>query len=138
MGGNPSVNPGCESFPVENVSYLEVQSFLDKLNESHGCSRSQEQVWKAKAQGKNEENKNCFRLPTEAEWEYACKGGEDREAFLTQDAHGFAWFRENSELVMQPVGQMQPTGFTLFDMLGNVSEWVQDFTLPVTTFLHLL
>lgn len=127
MGGNPSVNPGCDSCPVENISYLEVQSFLDKLNETHGCSRTQEQVWKAKAQGKNEENKNCFRLPTEAEWEYACKGGEDREAFLTQDAHGFAWFRENSELAVQPVGQMQPTGFTLFDMLGNVSEWVQDF-----------
>jgi len=106
MGSNPSSfkNVGLEA-PVEQVSWNDVHQFLARLN-------GMQSTW-------------TFRLPTEAEWEYACRAdslGEPSEPLDTT-----AWYKGNSGETTHPVGQKQPNAFGLYDMLGNVSEWCQDW-----------
>jgi formylglycine-generating enzyme required for sulfatase activity len=108
MGSNPSRFKG-PALPVENVSWDDVKEYLRRLN--------------AKT-GKN------YRLPTEAEWEYAARAGSqtkysfgDDEARLTQ----YGWYESNSSKQSQPVGEKLPNAFGLHDMHGNVSEWTEDF-----------
>jgi formylglycine-generating enzyme required for sulfatase activity len=108
-GNNPSEFKGDER-PVDNVSWNDVQEFIRKLNANEG--------------GRIE-----YRLPTEAEWEYAARAGtETRYSF--GDGAGklgdYAWFEENSDGQTHPVGQKQPNPWGLYDMHGNVAEWVQD------------
>lgn len=108
MGSNPSRFKG-DSLPVENVSWDDVQVFLQRLN--------------AKT-GKN------YRLPTEAEWEYAARGGQ--QSRQTQFAGGFdletvAWCSTNSENTTHNVGGRQPNELGLYDMSGNVWEWCSDY-----------
>ena len=116
MGSNPSDNSGCGRCPVEEVSWEEVQDFIGRLNARSGGGR--------------------YRLPTEAEWEYAARGGTTTETYagdLTQRGgnvpvlNGIAWYDENSGGRTQPVGEKTPNGFGLHDMLGNVYEWVGDW-----------
>jgi len=93
------------TLPVENVSWDDVQQFLGALNAL--------------------DKKHVYRLPTEAEWEYACKAGgagEKAESLSTA-----AWYRDNSKSQTQPVGQKEPNAWGLYDMHGNVWEWVQDW-----------
>jgi len=91
--------------PVESVSWEDVQDFLKRLN-----SRSETHV---------------FRLPTEAEWEFASLGGSaSARGPSLADA---AWFEENAEAQTHVVGQKRPNGLGLYDMFGNVAEWVQDW-----------
>ena len=117
MGSNPSnfdeCGPDC---PVENVSWEDVQKFIRRLNAAVGEER--------------------YRLPTEAEWEYAARAGtsEDTYAGNLTDPYGrdpvlegIAWYRRNSGGRTQPVGQKAPNAWGLYDMLGNVNEWVQDW-----------
>ena len=108
MGSNPSRFKG-DSLPVENVSWDDVQVFLQRLN--------------AKT-GKN------YRLPTEAEWEYAARGGQ--QSRQTQFAGSFeletvAWCSTNSENTTHNVGGRQPNELGLYDMSGNVWEWCGDY-----------
>ena len=108
MGSNPSRFKG-DSLPVENVTWDDVQIFLYRLN--------------AKT-GKN------YRLPTEAEWEYAARGGQ--QSRQTQFAGGFdletvAWCSTNSENATHNVGGRQPNELELYDMSGNVWEWCSDY-----------
>jgi formylglycine-generating enzyme required for sulfatase activity len=103
MGSNPSRFRGDER-PVEQVSWNDVQVFLEKLD--------------AKKDGYR------YRLPTEAEWEYAARAGTTVDCVPDLDA--MAWHKENSEGETHPVGQKQPNGWGLYDMLGNVWEWCQD------------
>ena len=117
MGSNPSEFKNCgRDCPVENVSWEEVQEFVRKLNEMEGGER--------------------YRLPSEAEWEYAARAGSGTETYagdLTKpEGHdpaldGIAWFDENSEGRTHPVGQKAANGLGLHDMLGNVWEWVADW-----------
>jgi formylglycine-generating enzyme required for sulfatase activity len=109
MGYNPSSfrNVGL---PVEQVSWDDCQKFLDELNRVDP--------------GKD------YRLPTEAEWEYACRAGTttdyyngDSEANLSR----VAWYKANSDGKSHPVGQKEPNPWGLYDMLGNVWEWCQDW-----------
>jgi formylglycine-generating enzyme required for sulfatase activity len=99
MGSNPSNFKGPK-LPVENVSWEDCQGFLAKLQEKTGRK---------------------FVLPTEAQWEYACRAGTTGDYAGNLDA--MAWYDRNSGSTTHPVGQKQPNAWALYDMHGNVWEW---------------
>ncbi len=103
MGGNPRDFEGANR-PVDSVSWDDAQAFIRKLQEKDGGDR--------------------YRMPTEAEWEYACRAGEG-DAY-ERDLDAVAWYDENSGDETHPVGEKQPNAWGLYDMLGSVWEWVQD------------
>ena len=104
MGNNPSSFEGA-SRPVEQVSWDDVQEFLDKLNRpSDGFE---------------------YRLPTEAEWEYAARAGTTGDDLVNLGEMG--WYVANSGDETHPVGEKKPNAWGLYDMQGNVYEWVQDW-----------
>ena len=109
MGGNPSHFKNCgRDCPVEQVSWEDVQAFIAKLNAMDGRQR--------------------YRLPTEAEWEYAARGGATGHRFrYSSDLNVIAWCGDNGGDHTHSVGGKAPNGYGLHDMLGNVSEWVQDW-----------
>ncbi len=108
VGDNPSYFKG-DDLPVEQVSWDDVQKFLKKLNEKEGTDK--------------------YRLPSEAEWEYACRAGTTTGYSFGNDKSElgkYAWYNDNSERKAHPVGQKKPNPWGLYDMHGNVWEWVQD------------
>ena len=109
MGENPSYFEGPNR-PVDSVSWDDVQSFIAKLNVTEGHER--------------------YRLPTEAEWEYACRAGSETKSSFGDDADAlgnYAWYGGNSGDKTHPVGRKLPNAWGLYDMHGNVGEWVQDW-----------
>lgn len=108
MGSNPSKFKGGTR-PVEQVSWDDVQKFIAALNQKEG---------------------KHYRLPTEAEWEYAARAGT-KTAYFFGDDEGllsqYAWFKGNSGKKTHPVGMLLPNAWGLYDMLGNVWEWCQDW-----------
>jgi len=106
MGNNPSNFKKGDDYPVEEVSWYDAQEFIRKLN--------------SKGNGK-------FRLPTEAEWEYACRSGGKNEKYSGgNDIGRVAWYESNSGGSTHRVGTKDPNGLGIYDMLGNVWEWVKD------------
>jgi eukaryotic-like serine/threonine-protein kinase len=114
MGNNPSnfKNAGMRA-PVETVSWNDCQEFIKKLNKKEG---------------------KTYKLPTEAEWEYAARNcGLARFPIVYSygnDANklgDYAWYRENSGKTTHPVGQKKPNPIGLYDMMGNVNEWCEDW-----------
>ena len=97
--------------PVDEVSWDDVQAFIQKLNAI--------------------EKTNSYRLPTEAEWEYAARAGSETSYSYGDDPEGvklsqYAWFESNAKQQTHPVGILFPNAWGLYDMHGNVSEWTQD------------
>ena len=117
MGDNPSYFKGCGmDCPVENVSWVDSQLFIRRLNDREGT--------------------NKYRLPTEAEWEYACKAGsetafangkiEERLCGYEPNLDKMGWYCGNSGKSLHPVARKQPNVWGLYDMHGNVWEWCED------------
>lgn len=108
MGNNPSEFKGAK-LPVENVSWNECQTFIQKLNQLTGQQ---------------------FRLPTEAEWEYAARGGNQSKGYKYSGSDNIsevAWFINNSDVKTHVVAVKAPNELGIYDMSGNVSEWCQDW-----------
>ena len=107
MEEKPEYYKEGDRYPVEKVSWDDAQAFISVMN--------------ADGEGR-------FRLPTEAEWEYAARSGGRREEYAGgQDVSKCAWHDKNSGGVVRPVGQKEPNGLGLYDMSGNVLEWCQDW-----------
>ena len=108
MGYNPC-NPEGAKLPIENVSWNDCQTFIQKLNQLTGQQ---------------------FRLPTEAEWEYAARGGNLSKGYKYSGGNSIeevAWFSDNSDYKLHVVAEKAPNELGIYDMSGNVYEWCQDW-----------
>ncbi len=114
---NPSANPG-EDLPVERVNHAEAAAFCAVLDERERTSG-------------NVPDGYVYRLPTEAEWEHACRARTGGSTYFTGRLEDNAWFSVNSLLVTHRVGQKQANAWGLFDTYGNVSEWCSDVYSPM-------
>ena len=118
MGSNPSRFKGSD-LPVECVSWNDCQEFIKKLN---------------RLTGRN------FRLPTEAEWEFACRGGNNSRGYKysgSNDIDNVAWYWDNSGEKTHPVGTKAPNELGIYDMSGNVYEWCNDWYGNYTSYSQM-
>ena len=122
MTNNPSYFTGDLTRPVEQVSWLDASNYYALLTQRDLASGQIPARYQ-------------YRLPTEAEWEYACRAGTSTRFYYGDDPGytnlaTYAWYRSNSGSQTQPVGQKPPNPWGLYDMCGNVWEWCQDWYAP--------
>lgn len=120
VGKNPSHFTGDTNRPVEKVSYYEAEGYCQELT-------------RREQKAGNLPPDYAYRLPTEAEWEFACGAGTTNLFYFgnaTNEAAAYAWTMENSEGTTHPVGQKLPNRLGLYDMHGNVWEWCSDWFAP--------
>ena len=117
MGQNPSHFKGDSNRPVEKISFFDAMSYCARLSSREKAARHLPPTHE-------------YRLPSEAEWEYACRAGTTNKFSFSDDARDadpYAWTAENSEATTHPVGQKRPNPWGLHDMHGNVWEWCLDW-----------
>ena len=115
MGTTPSANTANKQLPVTNISWYDCQEFIKKLNQQTGM---------------------LFRLPTEAEWEYAARGGQKSKGYTyagSNDLKEVAWYNGNSGNTLHAVAQKKPNELGIYDMSGNAWEWCHDWHAPYPT-----
>jgi len=131
MGNNPSLFKR-KGLPVESVSWYDCIEFCNKLSDKHSLGKyyninGKDVTFNAGASG--------FRLPTEAEWEYAARGGIKSNNYqfagcnTEEDLKSYAWYNANSDGRTHPVGKLKPNELGLYDMSGNMWEWCEDLDL---------
>jgi formylglycine-generating enzyme required for sulfatase activity len=128
MGKNPSYfgkEADSAERPVENVSWFDAIEYCNKLSEQEGV----EHCYEVKGEEVQWKGPSCkgYRLPTEAEWEYAARADEGTEYAGSNKAEEVGWSGENSEVRTHPVKKKQPNQWGLYDLSGNVWEWVWDW-----------